>query len=210
MSKSASSLKTLAMVTIMLSTLCFEQGCRGYSSKEPPIHLNPNMDTQEKGRPYRASDFFDDGQYMRTPIPGTIARGYLKEDEHFYFGKVNAELAKSFPSDIVLDDAFVKRGQQMFNQTCAACHGAQGDGSGLVGKRLMVKPLSLHSEYMYGLPPGHYFDVISNGIRTMQSHKHMITPKDRWAIVAYIRSLQMSQDMEGEWIKRSASWWTQK
>lgn len=186
------------------------QGCRGYSSEKPPIHVNPNMDTQEKGKPYRESDFFEDGTYMRKPIPGTIARGQLKEDEHFYLGKVHGEPAKSFPSQLVIDEKFIHRGQQVFNRACAACHSQTGDGGGLVGKRLLVPPTSLHSEYMYGLPPGHYFDVISNGIRTMQSYKHMLSEHDRWATVAYIRSLQMSQDMDGEWIKRSASWWMQK
>lgn len=185
-------------------------GCRGYTSEQPPIHPNPNMDTQEKGRPYRASDFFEDGQYMRMPIEGTIARTHLKDDEHFYLGKINGLPATSFPSQIDLNEAFLRRGQSMFNRVCAACHQQIGDGNGLVGKRLMVKPASLHEAYLYSSPPGHFFDVITNGIRTMQSFKHMINEKDRWAIVAYIRSLQMSQDMDGEWIKRSASWWTKK
>jgi mono/diheme cytochrome c family protein len=199
----------LGATFVLIAMLC-ELGCRGYSMESPPIHPNPNMDTQEKGRPYRESDFFDDGQYMRTPIAGTVARGHLKEDEHFYFGKVNGEAARSFPSDLVLDDAFLKRGQLVYNRTCAACHAQIGDGDGLVGKRLLVKPTSLHGDYMYGLPPGHYFEVISNGIRTMQGYRHMMSPRDRWAVTAYVRSLQMSQDMDGEWIKRSASWWTKK
>lgn len=203
-------IRALCALSVVLLPAALESGCRGYTSEEPPIHLNPNMDTQEKGRPYRASDFFDDGQYMRMPIEGTVARGFLQDDDHFYHGKVNGEVARSFPTSIALDEQLLKRGQKMFNQTCAACHALQGDGSGLVGRRLMVKPTSLHSEYMYGLPPGHYFDVIGNGIRTMQGYKHMISPKDRWAITAYVRSLQMSQDMDGEWIKRSASWWTQR
>lgn len=185
-------------------------GCRGYSSESPPVHLNPNMDTQEKLRPYRDNDFFDDGLAMRSPIPGTIARNQNKEDEHYYFGKVNGEFARSFPSQVTIDEKFLLRGKIVFDRVCAACHNAVGDGNGLVGKRLLVKPTSLHSEYMYSLPPGHYYDAISNGIRTMQSYKHMIDEKDRWAIVAYIRSLQMSQDINGEWIKRSASWWTQE
>lgn len=203
-------LRMLLATVAMVGLLNAQMGCRGYTTADPPIHLNPNMDTQEKGRPYRESDFFDDGQYMRSPIAGTIARGHLKEDEHFYLGKVNNELATSFPTGVVLDEAFLKRGQIMFDRTCAACHAHVGDGGGLVGKRLLVKPTSLHSEYMYGLTPGHYFDVISNGIRTMQGYKHMMSPRDRWAVIAYIRSLQMSQDMDGEWIKRSASWWTQR
>lgn len=187
----------------------FVGGCRGYKSEEPPIHLNPNMDTQEKGRPYRESDFFADGQYMRQPIMGTVARGFLKEDQHFYFGKVNGEFARSFPKNIEINEKFLNRGQTIFNRTCAVCHAQSGDGDGLVGRRLMVKPTSLHSEYMYGLSPGYYFDVIGNGVRTMQGYKHMLNEKDRWAVVSYIRSLQISQDSKGQWIERSASWWKQ-
>ncbi len=186
-----------------------DMGCRGYTSEEPPIHLNPNMDTQRKGKAYRESDFFTDKQYMRAPIEGTIARGELKEDEHFYLGKVSGQLAQSLPQAITIDENFMKRGQHMYERTCAACHGSSGNGDGLVGRRLMVKPTSLHSDYMYGLSPGHYFDVITNGIRTMQPYKHMISETDRWAVVTYIRSLQISQDVNGPWIERSASWWKQ-
>lgn len=202
-------MKRLLTFTPLLLLLFLDLGCRGYSSDQPPIHLNPNMDTQEKGRAYRASDFFSDGTYMRTPIEGTVARGSLKEDEHFYFGKINGQLARSLPGNLVIDEAFLKRGQQQFNSKCSACHAAVGDGNGLVGKRLLVRPTSLHSDYMYGLSPGHYFDVITNGVRTMQSYKHLLNEKDRWAVVAYIRSLQISQDVNGQWIERSASWWKQ-
>lgn len=200
----------LLTVVLIAPALLVNVNCRGYSSENPPIHVNPNMDTQEKGRPYRESDFFADGQYMREPISGTIARGQLKEDEHFYFGTIHGEPAKSFPTQLVMDENFIKRGQQIFNRACAACHSQIGDGGGLVGKRLLVKPLSLHSEYMYGMPPGHYFNVIRNGIRTMQGNGHILSEQDTWATTAYIRALQMSQDMDGEWIKRSALWWMQK
>jgi mono/diheme cytochrome c family protein len=202
-------LKKIFSLALLLCLSLLDIGCRGYSSTEPPIHVNPNMDTQEKGRPYRHSDFFHDGQYMRSPIEGTVARGALKEDEHFYFGKIDGQPAKSLPASLVIDEAFLKRGQQIYNRTCAACHAHVGDGDGIVGRRLMVKPTSLHSDYMYGLAPGHYFDVITNGIRTMQPYKHMISEKDRWAVVSYIRSLQISQDMNGKWIERSSSWWKQ-
>jgi mono/diheme cytochrome c family protein len=169
--------------------------CRGYVSDQPPVHLNPNMDTQEKGKAYRESDFFEDGMYMRPPIAGTIARGELKSPNPYGKQKIN--------------EASLNRGQQLFNRTCAACHGHVGDGDGLVGRRLMVKPTSLHSEYMYNQKPQHFFDVIQHGIRTMQPYGFMINEQDSWAIVTYIRALQMSQDSNGEWIKRSASWWKQ-
>ncbi|MCA9507634.1 MAG: cytochrome c [Myxococcales bacterium] len=202
-------MKKFLVFAPLLLLILLEVGCRGYTTDKPPIHVNPNMDTQEKGRPYRESDFFQDGTYMRAPIEGTVARGALKEDEHFYFGKINGQFARSLPKNLVIDEKFLQRGQRVFNRTCAACHADIGDGDGLVGRRLTVKPTSLHSDYMYGLAPGHYFDVITNGIRTMQSYKHMINENDRWAVVTYIRSLQISQDVNGQWIERSASWWKQ-
>ena len=203
--------KGLIFYALCLLPLGFMKlGCRGFISEDPPIHVNPNMDTQPRGKAYRESHFFDNHTYMRMPVEGTIARGQLKEDEHFYFGKINGKVAAQFPKEVTLDEAFLKRGQIIFNRFCAACHAQIGDGDGLVGRRLLVKPTSLHSEYMYGLPPGHFFDAITNGIRTMPKYDYLISPIDRWASVAYIRVLQMSQDMDGEWIKRSASWWTTK
>ncbi len=194
---------------LLMPISMIELGCRGFPSPDPPIHVNPNMDIQEKAKAYRESDFFENHEDMRMPIPGTVARDQLKDDEHFYFGKIDGKPAMSFPAQVVLDEAFLARGQLIFNRYCAACHAQIGDGNGLVGRRLLVRPTTLHSEYMYGQPPGHFFDVISNGIRTMPKYD-MIKVVDRWAGVAYIHALQMSQDIDGAWIKRSAEWWTVK
>lgn len=127
----------------------------------------------------------------------------------FYHGMINGKPVESLPKNLVIDEKFLKRGQQLFNRTCAACHGAIGDGNSLVGAKLLVKPTSLHSERMYSLPPGHFFNVIQKGIGTMQPYNHMINAHDSWAITVYVHILQMSQDMNGSWIKRSASWWRQ-
>ncbi len=185
-------------------------GCRGYVSEKPPFHVNPNMDTQQKGKSYRESQFFADGKIMQEPIAGTIAFGNLKEDSHFYQGKINGQVALSLPKNLVIHEAFIQRGKQVYNSKCSSCHSAIGDGSGLVGKRLMVKPTSFHSDYMYMQPPGHFFDVITNGIRTMQPYGFMLNEHDRWTVVAYIRVLQISQDLEGAWINGSAKQWKQQ
>jgi mono/diheme cytochrome c family protein len=199
------------LISLVVILLMFSQnyGCRGYTSKSPPVHPNPNMDRQPKYKAFGASGFFENGQSMRMPVDGTVAQGQLKDDEHYYFGKVDEAFAKSFPSQLTIDEAFLKRGQIMFNRTCSVCHGQVGDGSGLVGKRLMVPPPSFHAERMYEMPPGQFFDVISNGIRTMHGYKDIVVEKDRWAITAFVHCLQMSQDSDGEWIKRSAPWWRQ-
>jgi len=195
------------MIIVLLGII---EGCRGYTTSKPPIHPNLNMDTQEKGKAYRESDFFADKQYMRQPIKGTVAYGNLREDEHFYKGIIDGAPARSFPANLIIDETFLERGRLMFNRTCASCHARVGDGNGLVGRRLIVKPTSFHSAYMYGMPPGHFYQVIEKGIRTMLPYANMIEPKDRWAVIAYIRSLQISQDFHGEWVKRSSSWWMQK
>lgn len=193
-----------------LSVLVLPLGCRGYPSKEPPIHLNPNMDTQPKGKAYRADDFWADGKYMRPEIEGTIARGQLKTNEHFDFGIVNGQPARSFPQGVSINESFMMRGQRVYDTFCAACHSAIGDGNSAVGDKLLVRPTSFHSEYMYGQPPGHFFKVISEGIRTMPRYGQMIREGDRWAVVAYVRALQISQDSDGQWIQRSKSLWKQE
>lgn len=194
---------------LFITLLIILHGCRGYVSEQPPFHVNPNMDTQPKGKAYRENTFFNDKMSMRPSIDGTVAFGKLKEDTHYYQGKINNEVAKTLPKNLTVDLTFLQKGQKLYNQTCSACHSYIGDGAGLVGKRLMVKPTSFHSEYMYMMPPGHFFDVISNGIRTMQPYSFMLNEEERWAIVLYIRTLQISQDVDGSWINRSLNQWKQ-
>jgi len=178
---------------LLLSLAC---GCRGLTSKDTPIHVNPNMDTQNKYKPYRASEFFADKRDMRPLVEGVVARGYLKEDDYFYRGLVEGKPTKVLPPNIVVDKEFLDRGRERFNIYCAPCHSQVGDGNGMVAKRLPIKPTTFYSDYMYELPLGHYFDVISNGIRTMPAYGFQIPEKDRWAIVTYIRALQLSQNPE--------------
>jgi mono/diheme cytochrome c family protein len=108
----------------------------------------------------------------------------------------------ALPPQIELDEQFMLRGQERFNVYCAACHGFDGGGDGIVAKRAREKPhiatgwappSSLHDPAIRGLPLGHVFNTITNGIRTMPAHGDQIQPRDRWAIVAYIRALQRSQ-----------------
>ncbi|MEM7496233.1 MAG: cytochrome c [Myxococcota bacterium] len=177
---------------ILCALLLGAGGCRGWSSNKPPVHVNPNMDTQPKGKPYRASTWFQDKRTMR-PLPrGVVPRGKLDEDDHLYRGLVKGKPADTFPASLTIDEAFVRRGQQRFNIACASCHSAAGDGNGPVGVRLRVRPPSFHTDYARGLSPGHVFDVITNGIRTMPAQGDKVTPADRWAIAAYMKALQLS------------------
>lgn len=204
-------MRALFLVGILLLGLSFA-GCRGWTSEKPPVHPNPNMDTQLKYKPYRESEFFSDGRDMRPNIEGTVAQGKdkLKDDDHFYRARVNGEVAKTFPPDFKLTKETLERGRERYNIYCAICHSQTGDGNGLVGRRLQVKPTNFHGDAtpptisMRDQPVGHFFDVMTNGIRTMPSYRDKLTEADRWAVAAYIRTLQVSQDADGTWITKSA------
>jgi Cytochrome C oxidase, cbb3-type, subunit III len=179
----------------MLLLIFLASGCRGLTSKEPPVHVNLNMDTQNKYKPYRASDFFTDKRDMRPRVEGTVARGQLQEDDHFYRGMKDGELVKTLPGQLTVDKVFLEKGRAKFNIYCASCHSRVGDGNGMVGRRLPIRPTTFYSEYLYNQPLGHFYNVISEGIRTMPSYKFQISEEeDRWAIVAYVRALQFSQN----------------
>lgn len=167
-------------------------GCRGQPSSEPPIHLIPNMDTQEKYKPQSESKFFADKRTMRTPVEGTVARGFLKEDDAFYRGKTGETFVASMP--IELTSELMARGQERFEIFCAPCHSKVGDGKGLVASRGLVPIPSYQDERLRNMPDGELYSAISNGVRTMPSYRHQIPEADRWAIVGYVRALQRAQN----------------
>ena len=135
--------------------------------------------------------FFEDGRSSRPLLDGTIARGHLKLDEHFYTGKVNGELVKTLPFPVTL--AVLQHGRERFNIYCAPCHSATGDGRGMIVQRGLKQPESYHGQRLRDVAVGHFFDVMTNGFGAMYSYGDRIPPKDRWAIIAYIKALQLSQ-----------------
>lgn len=166
-------------------------GCQGQTSSNPPIHLNPNMDDQEKYQPYEASQFFADGSAMRTPPAGTMARGLLRDGDPYYTGFLR--------DTIYLDKAPVEttmpellRGEERYNIYCSPCHGRTGDGHGIVVTRGYTPPPTYHDDRLRGVTDGYLFNVITNGVRNMPSYRHQIPVDDRWAIVLYLRALQRS------------------
>ncbi len=178
---------TLIICSLAISFLL---GCRGQSSKKPPIHLNPNMDRQEKFKPYDDNSFYGDKRNMRPLPEGVVAMGHLKEDEAFYKGVVNGDYVNN---PVKLTSEFMTKGQEKFNTFCTPCHGMAGLGNGIVVKKGFVLPPSLIDPRILGLKDGEIFSVISEGVRNMPSYGLQIQPKERWAIVAYIRALQKSQ-----------------
>jgi mono/diheme cytochrome c family protein len=151
------------------------------------------MHDQPKYQPLEASTFFADGRSARPPVPGTVARGEddLRADDHLYLGKVDGVDVDAFPFPVTAD--VLARGRDRYSIYCTPCHGAVGDGNGMVVRRGYRRPPSFHDDRLRQSPPGHYFDVMTNGFGAMADYASQIRVRDRWAIIAYIRALQLSQ-----------------
>ena len=185
----------LVMIHILVVNLVLMvTGCyRGRPSDDPPVHLNPGMDVQEKYKAQGSSEFFEDGSAMRLPVDGTVAQGELRADDIYYRGKnPDGSLVKKNPLPITRD--LLDRGRQRYNIYCAPCHDLTGSGQGIVIKRGFLPPPTFHQPRLRELEDGHLYDVISNGIRNMPTYRHQISVTDRWAIIVYLRALQRSQD----------------
>jgi mono/diheme cytochrome c family protein len=151
-----------------------------------------DMHNQAKMKPYRQSRFFADGQGSRLPVEGTVARGQLRENETYFTGMTpDGEMLAEIPVPVTRQ--VLQRGQQRFDIYCAPCHGRLGDGQGMVVQRGYKPPVSFHDPRLVASPAGYFYDVITNGFSVMPSYATQITPEDRWAIVAYLRALQLSQ-----------------
>jgi mono/diheme cytochrome c family protein len=152
-----------------------------------------DMQDQPKFIPYRPTDFFGDGRSQRPLIEGTVARGHLNADTALYTGKnADGKPIDSFPFPVTKE--VVERGQNRFNIYCAPCHDRTGSGNGMIVRRGYHQPPSYHTDRLRQVPDGHIYDVITSGIGAMPDYAAQIAPRDRWAIVAYVRALQMSQN----------------
>jgi mono/diheme cytochrome c family protein len=150
------------------------------------------MAQQPRYDPLAPSDFFPNGQSVQSLPPDTVARGELRDDTLLFTGKVNGADTTVFPFPVTGD--VLARGQERFNIFCAPCHGRVGDGNGVVVQRGFPQAASFHQDRLRKAAVGHFFDVITNGLPPMPSYASQIPARDRWAIIAYIRALQLSQD----------------
>ena len=150
-----------------------------------------DMHNQPKYKPLRASTFFADGSSARPRVEGTVARGTLQEDEAFFTGKTGTALVNEMP--FAVDAAVIDRGQERYAIFCTPCHDSTGNGNGMVVQRGYRKPPSFHEPRLRAAAAGHFFDVMTNGFGAMPDYRTQIAPRDRWAIVAYIRALQLQQ-----------------
>ena len=149
------------------------------------------MHNQPKYRPLREAPFFQDGASARPLVEGTVARGTLREDDAFFTGKIGNTLVTELPFPV--DQQVLDRGQERYDIFCAPCHDRTGNGRGMVVQRGYRQPTSLHIDRLRQAPPGHFFDVMTNGLGAMPDYRTQIPPRDRWAIVAYLKALQLSQ-----------------
>ena len=180
-----------------------------------------DMQDQPKMKPYRGTTFFNDGLSSRQPIPGTVPRGFLRTDTEYFTGKKagatpsgspsaspvagqavagasQGAAASAYPDDVdtfpfpVTEDT-VKRGRERYDIFCVVCHGMTGNGDGMIVRRGFRRAASFNDDRLRQAPVGHFFDAITNGWGAMPSYASQIPVQDRWAIVAYIRALQLSQ-----------------
>lgn len=192
LSKSLNGASVKVGLGIALFLVAALEGCRGQTSEDPPVHLNLNMDFQTHFKPQEENTFFQDGRSNRPLVPGTVARGFLNEDDHMYRGKVGSDFSKNLP--MPLSRELVSRGQERFQIYCTLCHGATGAGDGMIIKRGMLRPPSFHDDRIVQMPVGEIYEAINNGVRgNMPAYNYAIPVQDRWAIVAYVRALQISR-----------------
>ncbi len=149
------------------------------------------MGLQPKYDPLVPSDFFADGMSARPRLAGTVARGEESPDSYLETGKINGQDGDGFPFPVTGD--VMARGHERFDIYCSPCHGRLGDGNGMIPSRGYRRPPSYHTATLRAAKTGHFFDVMTNGFGAMPSYRVQIPPRDRWAIVAYIRALQLSQ-----------------
>jgi mono/diheme cytochrome c family protein len=175
-----------------------------------------DMQDQPKMKPYRTTTFFTDGLSTRQPIEGTVPRGYLRSDTEYFTGKkakapgapsatatpapqqTAGTASNNYPDDVdvfpfPVTKEIVQRGRERYEIFCSVCHGLTGNGDGMIVRRGFRRAASFNDDRLRQAPVGHFFDAITNGWGAMPAYAPQIPVQDRWAIVAYIRALQTSQ-----------------
>lgn len=151
-----------------------------------------DMQDQPRFKPLAGSRFFADSRSARPVPAGTIARDELNDTDVLHTGLENGTFITRFP--VPVTKQLLTRGEQRYNIFCTPCHGFLGDGNGMVARRGFKWPANLHTDRLRNAPPGYLFQVISNGYGAMPAYRHQIEPPDRWAILAYVRALELSRN----------------
>jgi Cytochrome C oxidase, cbb3-type, subunit III len=166
------------LIACAAATLCLSAGCQ---------YLRQDMADQPKNRPLSPSEFFADGRSERPLIENTVARGSIADD-----ALVVPKDSNAFP--LPVNWALLERGEERYNIFCSPCHGLQGDGNGMIAMRGVKRPPTYHQDRLRQSPSGYFYDVITNGFGQMYGYSAQIPPRDRWAIIAYVRALQLSRN----------------
>ncbi len=187
------------LVVLSWIPLALIMRARVTTSPKPRIHVVPDMDNQPKFKTQARNPLFADRRAMRPPVAGAVPRGATLGDAVLTAGKVADDWVETIPVEI--NRELLDRGRERYDIYCSPCHGLAGFGDGMVAKRAdellegtWTPPTSFHSELLRTRPVGHIFNTISNGIRNMPAYGPQIPVDDRWAIVAYVRALQRSQN----------------
>lgn len=174
-------------------------GCRGQGSEEPPIVLIRNMFQQPKYDVQKASAYFADGRAMRDPVEGTVAKGHFEEEPEMESGRLADGTGYVLSTPITAarraggPEALVARGRERFDIYCSPCHDKSGGGNGTVVQRGFQKPPAFSDKRLRAMPDGQIFATISHGVRNMPAYGAQVPVQDRWAIVSYVRALQLAQ-----------------
>jgi mono/diheme cytochrome c family protein len=171
--------RSAAVGTAMMAVLVLA-GCR------------QDMHNQPKFVPQRGTTFFADGRSVRPQVENTVGRDQLHADAYFYTGLQDGKEGDGLP--IPLTEATMERGQERYNIYCTPCHSRVGNGVGMIVQRGYRPAGNFHTDRLRNAPLGHFFAVITNGYGAMPDYSAQLTPADRWAVAAYIRALQLSQD----------------
>jgi mono/diheme cytochrome c family protein len=190
-------MKRGSLILTIAGTGLFLAGCHTDMWVQPKHH-----------HPYQESEFFADGNSSRPMVEGTVAYGKARLDDAKFKGRENGKLVTSIPATLTLDGKtystntqlleVLKRGKDRYHAYCSHCHGEIGDGKGMIAQRGFQNrpPATYHTDRLRNLPAGHIYDVITNGYGVMYSQSSRVQVDDRWAIVAYVRALQMSQNVK--------------
>lgn len=196
-SKNYDAMKIFTKQSLYLSALIalLLVSCRGQPFEYEPIHVVMNMDQQRRYEAQEKNAFFDDQRAMRQPVSGTIARGYLKTNTKYHEG-LDADSNYVEKNPLPVTKSFLYDGKKQYEVYCTPCHGQAGAGNGIVmtGDYNYVPAPSFHSDRIRNMPDGQIYSAITNGVRSMPSYAQQIEVQERWAIVSYIRALQLSQN----------------
>lgn len=154
-----------------------------------------DMWIQPKDKNLQQDDFFANRMAARPQVPGTVPRGMAQTDEAFFTGRMKGKLVTTLPMPATKE--VLKRGQERYTIYCSPCHGRLGDGKGMINQRGLILgryPADYNTDRLRKMPIGHFFDVMTNGYGAMYSYAARLDPLDRWAVAAYIRALQLSQN----------------